>query len=323
MKYIVTFLVFILALQAAKGQNLVPNPSFEQYDTCPNFYGGNNLSNGWYSFRPSPDYFNICSTSSLVGVPYNAFGSQSASTGNAYCGFTSYRTDNINELLGRKLSTALLPGTKYYVSIKVCLAGCSPCGIDKIGVLFSTVSYCDSLDSFNVCYSAPAPLTNYAPVYSSQIITDTTNWTTITGSFVADSAYQYIIIGNLFDYTHTNYILLYGNTSCFNSYVYYYVDDICMSTDSLTCYQTNDISENLISNEIIIFPNPSDNYVYIHITNDNHLTFTCNIINIYGKIIQQLINPSTVDVSDLPNGIYLFQIRSGNKILNEKITINH
>jgi hypothetical protein len=306
-----------------QAQNLVPNPSFEEYTVCPNDYGGNNLSNGWFPFSSSPDYFNSCTLNQIVSVPKNAFGYQNAATGNAYCGFACYHPSNWNELLGTKLSTTLVLGTKYYVSLKVSLSDYSPCAIDKLGVLFSTVSYCDSLDSNNVCYSPPAPLRNFAHVYSSQIISDTTNWTTIKGSFVADSAYQYIIIGNLFDYAHTNYTLLYGNSACAgSSVVYYYVDDICVSIDSLTCYKPDDISENFNIDKINIYPNPSNDYVYIHVKNDNNITFLCNIINSYGEIIQQLKNPLLIDISNLTNGIYLFQIKIGNEFISKKIIIN-
>ena len=106
MKFLFTIL-FFCTLLTINAQNLVPNPSFEIYDTCPNNYGGNNLSNGWYPFSSSPDYFNACSINSSVGVPVNGFGNQNASTGNAYCGFASYHSSNWNELLGRKLSTTL------------------------------------------------------------------------------------------------------------------------------------------------------------------------------------------------------------------------
>src|SRR5260221_14559404 len=90
-----------------------------------------------------------------------------------------------------------------------------------MGVMFSTVPY----DIFN-----PTPMTNNATLYTNSIINDTVNWTMIFGSFIADSAYNYIILGNFFDNNHTDTLMI--TTGFFNA-SYYYLDDICVSTDSL------------------------------------------------------------------------------------------
>jgi len=153
----------------------------------------------------------------------------------AYSGGYAWHPSSVyNELIGTQLLTPLSIGVKYYVSLKANLTGEARCAVNNIGVLFSTIQYCDSVDQFNQCYGAIAPLTNSAHVYSSEIIYDTTNWTTISGSFVADSTYGYMMIGNLFEQAFTNDSLLYGFPSC-NSLPYYFIDDICVSPDSLTC----------------------------------------------------------------------------------------
>src|SRR5690606_30479231 len=61
------------------GQNLVPNPSFEEYLECP--FSTVELQNqviGWYSWNESPDFFYECSNdlAGLAGVPGNVFGYQ-------------------------------------------------------------------------------------------------------------------------------------------------------------------------------------------------------------------------------------------------------
>ena len=119
------------------------------------------------------------------------------------------------EYIGVKLLTPLVIGVKYYVSFKACLSD-NPSIVyasNKLGALFSTISY--SVDSFCLppCNSTLLPPKNFAQVYSDSIITDTANWTTISGSFIADSVYQYVIIGNHFDNTHTSVILLDSGTS--------------------------------------------------------------------------------------------------------------
>ncbi len=325
MKTTLTITLIFLALQAAKGQNLVPNPSFEIYDTCPNYYGGNNLSVEWYPFKPSPDYFNLCAASTIVGVPENIFGWQPAASGNAYIGMICYILPG-SELIGCKLTVPLTVGTRYYVSFKVSLSDDSPCAIDHLGILFTTISYCDSVNIYNQCYSLEAPITNYAQVYSSQIISDTTNWTTITGSFIADSSYQYIIIGNLFSYSNTNYMLLNGNTTCDNGYyVYYYFDDICVSPDSITCSQINETNNILIKEDILIIPNPVIDFIIINLSDQIKEDVSCNIYNEYGILLRKIIHlelHEKIDVSGLPDGVYIVQIISKEKIKNLKIIIN-
>src|SRR5271157_5345469 len=83
-------------LNSLHAQNLVPNPSFEQYDTCPNSSGQINYAKYWFQGGPgNPDYFNICSSTlpypgNQFSVPQNAWGYQFAYEGNAYCGEYSY-----------------------------------------------------------------------------------------------------------------------------------------------------------------------------------------------------------------------------------------
>ena len=70
---------------------------------------------------------------------------------------------------------------------------------NKLGAKFSTVSY---------SYSNPIQINNFAHVYSDSVIKDTTSWTLIKGEFTADSAYQYISIGNFFDDINTDTITI-------------------------------------------------------------------------------------------------------------------
>ncbi|HZV44348.1 MAG TPA: hypothetical protein VFF90_07710, partial [Saprospiraceae bacterium] len=61
-------------------QNLLPNPSFEVYTTCPtNYNTGEPLQCiPWTkATQGTADYFNVCAFGNNVGVPANYFGSQS------------------------------------------------------------------------------------------------------------------------------------------------------------------------------------------------------------------------------------------------------
>ncbi|MDO9187033.1 MAG: hypothetical protein Q7W13_13545 [Bacteroidia bacterium] len=89
MKKLLLFFLFIFSFIFCKVHhtyaqtNLVPNPSFEQYSSCPSTECGISLATGWYSAGYTPDYFNGCA-SWPFGAPQNAAGYQYPASGNAY-----------------------------------------------------------------------------------------------------------------------------------------------------------------------------------------------------------------------------------------------
>lgn len=88
MKCKVLFLFFFSCLAISLcGQNLVPNPSFEEYTECPLSVAGlGPVAESWYSWNETPDYFNACSNDigGNAGTPNNTWGFQWPITGVAY-----------------------------------------------------------------------------------------------------------------------------------------------------------------------------------------------------------------------------------------------
>ncbi|MFA4853594.1 MAG: T9SS type A sorting domain-containing protein [Bacteroidales bacterium] len=323
-----TILILSIFLSASSGLqaqiNLVPNPSLERYDTCPDLLTQLYKANDWNININTVDYFNSCSSNSDVSVPKNIMGFQMPDVAdcNAYAGFNAYIqfTPGSVEFLGTQLLTPLTVGQKYFVSFKVSLAYDAfsiNCGIDKIGALFTNIFYGDTI------IIPPPVINNFAHIYSNQIITDTTNWTVITGSFVADSAYQYILIGNFFDTSNVN-------TLCFNSnskWSYYYVDDICVSNDSLTCNPYNhscsiSVSEEYYENIFNIYPNPVKEKIFI--TANFQQAYQYSLYNSIGNKLlfdEHSLNDTDVDISKLPNGIYFLLIQTNHQIINKKVLL--
>jgi gliding motility-associated-like protein len=218
-QYIMLFVLLSLA-ELCIGQNLVKNPSFEDYTSCPyTYYARVHDATGWSEFRESPDYANSCAGS----IPYTPGGNyQIPLTGNAYCAFIAYgvyQNGNYREHICGTLCQTLTIGQKYFVSINVTLGENSDGPCNKIGVRLSTVASADP--------SIFGPLPNSAHVYTNSMISDSVNWVKIKGSFIADSAYNYIVIGNFFDE---------ANTTKSGTGAMYLLDDVCVSPDSLTCY---------------------------------------------------------------------------------------
>jgi hypothetical protein len=298
--------IFILIIVSTKlrGQNLVLNPSFETYTACPSGVNDLTLTNWKDTPNGTADYFNVCATSTQVGVPNNQVGSQVPSTGNAYCGFVTWGAgSNYREILYSQLLTPLSIGQKYFVSIKVSKSGnplYNGTSTDKIGVKFTSTQF-----SAN-----PIPINNSAHVFSSVIITDTTNWTAIKGTFIADSNYQIINIGNFFDDANTFTVQAFptGNN-------YYYVDDICVSTDSSTCFLISGISNpNSSSKDYKVYPNPTSNYSVIEFQNPNRENYTLTLYDNSGQIVRIINNVTTdkirVDKNTLTSGLYFFQLNA-------------
>lgn len=320
MKLISLALFFLLCCYSLMAQNLVPNPSFEDYTDCPWDPYQVYLCKGWNSYRRSPDYYNRCTTNSILNVPNNWMGNQEPASGDAYIGILTFEysknlsSKNFREIIGCKLLTPLQQEMKYYVSIKVSLGEFSAFATDKLGIAFSTVPYMEEYDSTDYY---PAPLINRAIVYSSSIITDTVNWITISGSFIADSVYQYIMIGNLFDDAHIDTFRIRNNNLQGYYYSYYYIDDICLSEDSSICNSITAI-KTLSPSKFTIYPNPANSKIYIN--TDSDIEYAYSLYSLLGNKINSSMSKgsTTINISELPSGIYFLEIQQSNTIIQFK-----
>jgi hypothetical protein len=245
-----------------EAQNLVPNPGFEVHTDCPNTTSQAYLINNWIYESETPDYFNRCDTTNLVSIPQNFIGFQS-NISDAYIGILvrDMAPPNYREIIGAALNDSLLVGQKYFASIKVSLADCMNWATNNIGLLLTTLPIDFSL-------SQPP---NRSHIHSQVIIEDTSNWVIVSGEFIADSSYKYVFIGNFYDDINTDSLLVYDNhcqlyisdTTICNSY--YYIDDVCVSPDSLACDLNPEGIYNLkeVKTSINLYPNPATNQLTI------------------------------------------------------------
>jgi hypothetical protein len=285
------------------GQNLVPNPSFEDTVSCPVYF--HEVPANWHArSNTSPDYFNACSINPDFSVPDNYMGYQPALDGNGYIGLITGNLYNAyHEKIGTQLLQPLVVGTRYYASVyiskafKIHDADTILCATNKFGMRFS----CDP--------EVPWPFDNIAQVYTDAVVTDTIGWTKISGSFVADSAYQYLLLGNFFDPALTT-ITLCDNRE--EPYAYYYADMVCVSSDSVTCpvdFATA-LRDVKTINEISLSPNPFSNKLSFSIANNEQTTIS--LYNFLGQqILQQTFtNSTTINTEQLADGIYFYELRS-------------
>lgn len=319
MKKVILFAVLCFFSELLCAQNLVLNPSFEDAIECPNSLGEISKAKYWSSFSQSPDYYNKCSKDTFQGktfvsVPVNYQGYQDAFQGNAYCGLISYypMVKGYREIIGGTLTTPLVPGIKYYMSMKVSLAEVSSIITNKLGISFSTVQYHEYLNL--------APINNRAAIYSYTIISDTSEWVTISGSFKSDSAYKYVMIGNFFNDDNTDTINLSNITQTIFDEAYYYIDCVCVSDNSLQCNFVTGL-KSISPTPFNISPNPANEKIHIY----SNLKYSYSLFSILGADIHssEASGNSVIDISALPSGLYILQIQYINSIHQQKLIINH
>ena len=277
----------------------MPNPSFEDTVACPNLYSQIAKAANWENWGWTPDYFNACALAgSQAGVPTNGSGYQIPLTGNAYAGLIPYGYPpgfNYRELIGAQLTSPLTIGIKYYLSLNVS-TGYSAfyllnCATSRMGLMLFTVAY----DS-----ASPPPINNAPHLSTFSIISDSINWVHISGSFIADSAYQYICIGSFHDDSNTDTLILDNDNYCWNSY--YYVDDVCVSTDSLACIQAVGIHQRRLQTDFRIYPNPTTGTFTVQGT-----VTAIQVYDLLGNLVLRT-NKRQIDMGSYPSGIYMVRV---------------
>jgi len=226
-RFKILFIIQLSFLFVKAQQNLVPNPSFEMYDTCP--YAGGQLSFALGWFQPnkvwggvnlgSTEYFNGCSV--VMGVPNNYFGNQFANSGFAYAGFGGFfnvANVDIREYIETQLTDSLIQGKKYEIMFHVSLAEKSDCAISTIGVYLSndTLLYND-INSYNI------PVIPQVESDSTIMLADTINWMQVKKTYTAQGGERFITIGNFRNNINTPYVQIKDTTTLT---AYYYIDDI-------------------------------------------------------------------------------------------------
>ena len=317
----------VVTLASARAQNLVPNPSFEDTVHCPQYTDEVQDASGWMNFGNSPDYYNGCAsgTTTFVSIPNAGAGFQYAHSGVAMAGLITWSNRsnglsqfNYRENIGTQLSNTMIIGQKYFFSFYTnysgYLDGWREVASDKIGLRFSTIPY----DSAN-----RPPLTNFAHLYSSAILNDTVNWIKLSASFIADSAYQYVAVGNFFDDFNTD-TSSYGNPLFGSESAYYYVDDICVSTDSLYNETWTGSNEQNINNTISVFPNPANEL--LNIISQNSIK-EIEITNIVGQLVYYNITTLNnciyqIPIKEMINGVYIITVKTNGRQFNQKIIKN-
>jgi len=306
MRKIYAFCCLIVTLCSLQGQNLVPNPSFEDTLSCPDDQDELYKAPPW--FRPTfntPDLFNKCYHSSSptpVGVPNNFEGHQYARTGNGYAGFAiifnkSYPTDIGAEYIEVRLIDSLKAGKNYTITFYVSLGDTSAWATNRVGAFISK----DSIFNYSTTVELP-----YSPQIENPIDSELTNkidWVPISGTYKATGGEKFITIGDFYNYPGNAFDSLPTGVN----YTYYYIDDVSVTLDSGEGIQN-------FSNSLVfsVFPNPASTNLTIQTSLSEH-PVSITMLNLLGQNISQTQPPVqsfySVDVGDLAKGVYIVQVQ--------------
>ena len=310
MRSIPLLLLTILYSTIIRGQgNLVPNPSFENLDSCSFAFGQISNAIGWSGLNLSPDYFNRCAIDPRCSIPDNLFGFQLPfeTTDNAYCGIIMHPFDDtLHEIIGINLLQPLTIGKRYFVSFMAAPSYITTnppgnvivCYCNKIGAKFFTQPILPGNHS-------PGLISDFAQVSSDVMLNDTINWFHFSESFIADSAYTFLAIGHFFKL---------GNMTCecINSLgfkAYTYIDNVCVAADSLVCNTSNgDEPEN--GNDIEIKIEDEIQQIVVFLRNPAKQNF-CEIFDTIGQIVyskEMRSSENYIYFGNWSSGIYLMRI---------------
>ncbi len=318
-KSVILIIFFFFTIKVSWAQNMVLNPSFEDYA---NQFCGiqgpsdfNQIMNNWANpTLASPQvFFTNIEASCYNFQPFSQYdgpiglkGNQMPRTGDVMVGVWSFTIPNLNQrqYVQTALTSPMNVGNSYVVEFYVSLADFMEMAIDKIGAHLSVNQPTSNNDN----------TLNFTPqVSSSTFIDDVTNWVLISDTIVAQEAFSYITIGNFYDDNSTNTITNPSASGEPGTYgALYFIDDIRveeLSTVGLNAVQDNPflIYPTIITNELNL-KIKNNSWVEIH-SSLGQLVFTEYMENGQRKI----------DVSGFTKGIYFVSARSKSGIIARKI----
>lgn len=230
------------------GQNLVRNPSFEDFNSCPKELDNIERDVPYWS-RPTggtTDYFNKCSPN--LGVPTNFNGSQATQYGGGYAGLYLSAPNDYREYIQGELSQPLTKGRKYEISFYLSLAEKSQQAIRDIGILFTKKQIKE--DNRNALTRHQDTNKdneyNFVEVRDWGYFDDKTSWMLVKKVFIAEGTENYLSIGNFKDNARSKIKTLQGGKGA----AYYYLDNVTVED-----YESKYPYEELVLNKTYILKN--------------------------------------------------------------------
>ncbi len=285
-------------------QNLVPNPGFEQFGSCP---FGNVLDSALFWFNPTPggapngtpNYFHGCA----ADVPENFAGTQAAHGGLGYAGFATYSstsvTPSFREYIEVPLTEPLMAAACYELRFHVSLADEMMHATCNMGALFSDVP---------IIQSTPGPLL-FPPSLDALggCLVDSEDWTMVSGIYQAQGGESYLVIGNFhFDSTTT---ALTVDPDAYYGHSYYLIDDVSLTQlpGSAGCFSVG-VAEQA-GPSFSVFPNPVIDELSLSMEGNELIFFT--LFDARGLAVARtsFMRATKLSTGHLAQGPYVYELR--------------
>jgi outer membrane protein OmpA-like peptidoglycan-associated protein len=215
---------------AQQTNNLVINGSFEKTDKKVKGWGAYRQADGLSSSNNTTvDLYSVDACGNDYDVPNNYMGDQGSKEGNNYAGIIAYMADDAgflktkpgyrkySEYIQMSLAEPLVAGKAYVITFSASLAEKSAYAVSGLGVYFTS----DKLDVSNNAFLDVVP-----HVITTEIVTGM-EWTTFTGTYVANGGERFVTLGCFNRYMEVQKIVA-PNTNNSRK-AYYFIDDVSLS----------------------------------------------------------------------------------------------
>lgn len=313
---ILTLLLLTFCTRSYAQINLVPNPSFEDTLNCDSFQI---YHAGFPWFTPTnstPDYYYSLNPTCGNSAFQNPSGFQLPYDGNAYIGIyvampiTGFGT---RDYISIQLTDSLLPLKDYQLDFYVSRANAYYLATDDIGAFCSV--FVPSGNGFGYL-----PYQPQVENPQGNIITDSLNWTKISGVFTAQGGEKYLTLGNFKDSINTTIIDADSGNGEYNN-AYDYIDKVSLiPVDSLQGLNSINVKEDLIQ----VFPSLVNSGATILVNSKLHRACHFELyLSDARRIKTGYIHPGINQlVSDgLPSGVYILYVIDEKILISKKIVV--
>jgi OmpA-OmpF porin, OOP family len=223
------FLFYLLVLfqfHIARSQNLISNPSFEEYSNCPSTYKKGEtiyVTERWKSpDSGSPDLYNSCSNGD-VGIPNNWAGRMDALDGDGYVGIYLWKYRAYKELLIARLNSPLIADSTYMFGCYLAHAANSEFRYHSFEFGFSRNEIV-----FDGNYTTDDKIYLQKTVINEPI---KNGWSFVNGEYKSNGGESFLILGIInsnqkMDTSRWLYNKILGDEPQLNKASYYYIDSV-------------------------------------------------------------------------------------------------
>lgn len=218
--------LFIFYSFISTSQNLVLNPSFEDFYDCPRDMSlfHRNVKHWTIPNNGTTDYFNACSEKMSFE---NFNGNQKARTGHGYAGIYTYFKKDYREYVQGTLKSTLERGKKYQVKFYISLAENSRYALKELGMMITSEKFNASKSKTNINarhFAKRIPNLKFRPTFSKDFYDNDKAWMEVSFMYTADGFENYFAIGNFNSNSDTKKSK--ARQTGYKPFSYYYIDDV-------------------------------------------------------------------------------------------------